>query len=155
LKENLKLRGYREKRDFNGSPEPAGGEDVEIEGEGVFVVQEHHATRLHYDLRLEIGGVLRSWAVPKEPPVEAGVKRLAVPTEDHPLEYVDFEGEIPEGHYGAGTVKIWDRGALKIEELEEGKILFELRGDRLKGRYALIKSRFRGKEGWLFFKRKK
>lgn len=119
-----------------------------------FVVHEHDATRLHYDLRLEIGGVLRSWAVPKEPPADEGIKRLAIQTEDHPVEYVDFEGTIPEGMYGAGTVRIWDKGEFTLEEEKEDRLLFELRGKKLIGRYALIKTKFKGKDSWLFFKRK-
>ncbi len=119
-----------------------------------FVVHEHDARRLHYDLRLEIGGVLRSWAIPKEPPDREGVKRLAVQTEDHPVEYADFEGTIPEGMYGAGNVRIWDKGKFTIEEEKDDRLLFELRGKRLIGRYALIKTKFKGKDSWLFFKRK-
>ena len=119
-----------------------------------FIVHEHDAKHLHYDLRLSIGGVLRSWAIPKEPPDKEGVKRLAIQTEDHPLEYADFEGTIPEGMYGAGTVRIWDRGELTLEKDKENELLFGLKGKKLTGKYALIKTRFRGKESWLFFKRK-
>jgi DNA ligase D-like protein (predicted 3'-phosphoesterase) len=148
----MPLEEYRKKRDFSGSPEPEGKAGY---GPGnIFVVHEHDATRLHYDLRLEMGGVLRSWAVPKEPPEKEGIRRLAVQTEDHPLEYADFEGTIPEGMYGAGTVKIWDMGEFKLEEEREDKILFELKGRRLSGRYALIKTRFKGKDSWLLLKRK-
>lgn len=123
--------------------------------DNLFVVHEHDASRLHYDLRLSMGGVLRSWAVPKEPPAKEGIKRLAVRTEDHPLEYVDFEGSIPEGMYGAGTVRIWDKGEFILEEEKEGRLLFELKGRKLSGRYALIRTKFKGKESWLFFMRKK
>lgn len=119
-----------------------------------FVVHEHDATHLHYDLRLEINGVLRSWAIPKEPPEKEGVKRLAIQTEDHPLEYADFEGMIPEGMYGAGTVRIWDRGEFIIEKDKDNELLFELKGKKLLGKYALIRTKFKGKETWLFFKRK-
>lgn len=119
----------------------------------IFVIHEHHASRLHYDLRLEMGGMLRSWAVPKEPPAHEGIRRLAIQVEDHPLEYADFEGIIPEGMYGAGTVKIWDKGEYNLEEEKENKLLFELNGQKLKGKYALI--RIEGKDSWLLFKRKR
>lgn len=118
----------------------------------IFVIHEHDATRLHWDLRLQIGGVLRSWAVPKEPPVDTGVKRLAIQVEDHPLEYGDFEGVIPEGTYGAGTVKIFDKGEFKLVEENEKGLTFELRGKKMVGKYSLI--RFKGDKQWLFFKRK-
>ncbi len=148
----MPLEEYRKLRDFSKSPEPQGGAGESTER--IFVVHEHHAAHLHYDLRLEMGGVLRSWAVPKEPPEKEGVKRLAIQTEDHPLEYADFEGTIPEGMYGAGTVKIWDKGQFIVEEEKDKELLFELRGKKLIGRYALIKTRFRGKDSWLLFKRK-
>ncbi|VVB87149.1 DNA polymerase Ligase (LigD) [uncultured archaeon] len=148
----MALEEYKKLRDFEKTTEPKGGTK---KGAGtIFVVHEHNATRLHYDLRLEMGGVLRSWAVPKEPPDTEGVKRLAIQTEDHPIEYADFEGSIPEGMYGAGTVRIWDKGRVTIEEEKDDELLFELAGRRLNGKYALIKTRFRGKESWLFFKRK-
>ena len=124
----------------------------------IFVLQEHNASHHHYDLRLEIDGVLKSFAVPKTPPTESGIKRLAIQTEDHALEYADFEGEIPKGHYGAGIVTIWDRGGLVVEDFRENeKILFELSGNKMQGRYALIKTKLGGQEknkNWLFFKRK-
>ncbi len=148
----MPLDEYRMLRDFTKSPEPEGG--AKKGGGRIFVVHEHDASRLHYDLRLEIGGVLRSWAVPKEPPEKEGVKRLAIQTEDHPLEYADFEGTIPEGMYGAGTVRIWDRGEFRLEEELSDRLLFELKGKRLIGKYALIKTKFKGKDSWLFFKRK-
>ncbi len=148
----MPLDEYRKLRDFTKSPEPKGGAR-KSEGR-IFVVHEHAASHLHYDLRLEIGGVLRSWAVPKEPPEKEGVKRLAIQTEDHPLEYADFEGTIPEGMYGAGTVRIWDRGEFRLEEEMSDRLLFELKGKRLIGKYALIKTKFKGKDSWLFFKRK-
>ena len=118
----------------------------------IFVIQKHAARRLHYDLRLEMDGVLKSWAVPKEPPRTAGVKRLAVQVEDHPIEYADFEGIIPEGHYGAGKVEIWDRGSYILKERTDKKIVFELNGEKLKGTYVLLK--FKGDKNWLFFKKK-
>ncbi len=148
----MPLEEYQKLRDFSKSPEPAGG--VKKVSGNIFVVHEHDATRLHYDLRLSIGGVLRSWAVPKEPPEKEGIKRLAIQTEDHPLEYADFEGTIPEGMYGAGTVRIWDKGELILESEKDNELLFELRGRKLTGRYALIKTKFKGNDSWLFFKRK-
>ena len=120
---------------------------------GRFVIQKHYATRLHYDFRLEIDGVLKSWAVPKEPPTEAGVKRLAVQVEDHELDYIDFEGTIPEGMYGAGKVEIWDKGVYTLEQRSKDKIEFTIQGERLRGDYVLI--RFRGDKNWLLFKKKK
>ena len=122
------------------------------EFEGIFVVQKHAATHLHYDLRLEMDGVLKSWAVPKTPPTEKGVKRLAVQVEDHPIEYADFEGTIPEGQYGAGTVEIWDRGNYILKDRKENKIVFQINGQKLKGEYCLLK--FKGDKNWLFFKTK-
>jgi len=146
------LSEYQKMRDFSRTPEPKGSGHP---GEGnIFVVHEHDASHLHYDLRLEIGGVLRSWAVPKQPPDKEGIRRLAIQTEDHPLEYADFEGVIPEGMYGAGIVRIWDKGEFVVEKEKDDELLFELRGKRLTGKYALIKTKFKGKESWLFFKRK-
>ena len=133
----MSLGEYQEKRDFGASPEPRG--EVADTGRRRFVVQEHHASRLHYDFRLELDGVLKSWAVPKGPPEEPGVRRLAVQVEDHPIEYVDFQGEIPSG-YGAGTVRIWDEGTFDLVHRDEGKLVFELRGQRLQGRYNLVKT---------------
>jgi len=118
----------------------------------IFVIQKHAARRLHYDLRLEMDGVLKSWAVPKEPPKTAGVKRLAVQVEDHPIEYADFEGIIPEGYYGAGKVEIWDKGSYILKERTDDKIIFELNGEKLRGTYVLL--RFKGDRNWLFFKKK-
>ncbi len=115
----------------------------------IFVIHEHHATHLHYDLRLEIDGVLKSWALPKKPPLRAGIKRLAVEVDDHPLDYADFEGRIPEGTYGAGLVLIWDKGKHKLIERKETVIVTDIAGKRLKGRYNLVK--FKAKY-WLFFK---
>ncbi|MCK5334353.1 MAG: ATP-dependent DNA ligase [Candidatus Aenigmarchaeota archaeon] len=120
----------------------------------IFVVQEHHATHLHWDFRIEVGDVLKSWAVPKEPPLEAGVKRLAIEVQDHSLEYADFEGTIPEGQYGAGTVKIWDIGTYVPEKISENEILVELRGKKMMGKYVLLKAHFKGaKNSWLLFKK--
>ncbi|MBI5043984.1 MAG: ATP-dependent DNA ligase [Nitrospirae bacterium] len=114
-----------------------------------FVVHKHHATHLHYDLRLEMDGVLKSWAVPKEPPTKTGTKRLAIAVEDHKLSYKDFEGIIPEGNYGAGKVEIWDNGEYILETREKEKIVADLNGKRLKGRYVLINTKG---DQWLFFK---
>jgi DNA ligase D-like protein (predicted 3'-phosphoesterase) len=146
----MSLEEYRRKRNFDRTREPRGEEKGSIEG--IYVVQKHAATHLHYDLRLEMDGVLKSWAVPKMPPLEKGVKRLAVQVEDHPIEYAAFEGTIPEGQYGAGTVEIWDKGHYVLKERSESKIVFELMGSRLKGVYCLL--HFKGKEekNWLFFR---
>lgn len=120
-----------------------------------FVVQEHHATRLHWDFRLELDGVLKSWAVPKEPPLKAGVRRLAVEVEDHPPNYVDFEGEIPQGEYGAGTVAVWDRGSYELSSRTESKIGFVLAGDKMRGEYVLLRTGFQGNpRNWLLFQTK-
>ena len=122
-----------------------------------FVVHEHHARHLHWDLRLEMEGVLKSWAVPKGPPTVPGVRRLAVQTEDHPLDYIDFEDVIPEGQYGAGTVKVWDTGPLELLEQRGGEghsrpeIKFHLQGRRLRGTYYLLHFK---EKNWLFFKGK-
>jgi len=116
-----------------------------------FVVQEHHATHLHHDFRLQMEGVLVSWAVPKGVPVESGIKRLAVKVEDHDLSYIDFEGEIEEGSYGAGKVSIWDNGTYVLEERRSDKIVIQLNGRKISGRYAIIKMKGKEKE-WLLFK---
>jgi DNA ligase D-like protein (predicted 3'-phosphoesterase) len=120
-----------------------------------FVVHEHWASHHHFDFRLEIDGVLKSWAVPKGPPSEPRVKRLAIEVEDHPLEYVDFEGMIPEGEYGAGKVEIWDRGSYMLKTRTTREIQFELKGKKLYGDYTLflIKDE-KGRRQWLLFKRK-
>jgi bifunctional non-homologous end joining protein LigD len=143
-KPTRKLALYQEKRDFARTPEPRGlGRSAE-HGALQYVVQRHDATRLHYDFRLEHDGVLKSWAVPKEPSLSTKDRRLAVQTEDHPLDYGGFEGEIPEGQYGAGSVVIWDRGQWSPindpdEGLKDGKLDFELDGERLKGRFTLVR----------------
>jgi len=115
----------------------------------IFVVQKHHASRLHFDFRLEMGGVLRSWAVPKGPSADTKDKRLAVRVEDHPLEYADFEGEIAEGEYGAGRVEIWDSGEYELLEESEGFLRFRLDGRRLRGRWKLIRMQWKPGENWL------
>lgn len=117
----------------------------------IYVIQKHDATHLHYDMRLEINDVLKSWAIPKTPPREKGIKRLAIQTEDHPIEYASFEGVISEGNYGAGSVEIWDKGTFEIEENEKDKLVIHINGKKLEGRYCLI--RFKGQEkNWLLFK---
>ena len=120
-----------------------------------FVIHKHAASRLHYDLRLEKDGALKSWAVPKEPPSEFGAKRLAVSVDDHDITYITFEGTIPEGEYGAGTVEIWDSGEYELVEYKSGeKWVVDLYGNKLKGRYALVQMKNRGEKNWLFFKTK-
>lgn len=133
-----RLDAYRLKRDFAATAEPAGSRGDQGGTHPRFVVQEHHATRLHWDLRLEHDGVLVSWAVPNGIPEDPRENRKAVPTEDHPLEYIDFEGEIPAGQYGAGTMRVWDSGTYVAEKWEPGKIVVRLEGERLRGRYALF-----------------
>ena len=118
----------------------------------IYLIQKHRATHLHFDLRLEMDGVLKSWAIPKEPPTLSSVKRLAVQVEDHPIEYANFEGTIPEGEYGAGTVEIWDSGTYKIIDKKENKLVIEIKGKKLKGFFVLV--RFKEKKNWLFFKKK-
>lgn len=148
-----RLSEYASKRNFRQTPEPKGGEKKEEKL--IFVIQEHHARRLHYDLRLESGGVLKSWAVPKGMPESAGERRLAVETEDHPFEYANFEGTIPVGQYGAGTVKIWDKGSYETKVWENDKIEFTLKGQRLKGRYILVRlKKAKDDKSWLLLKGK-
>jgi bifunctional non-homologous end joining protein LigD len=161
----MALREYRKKRDFATTPEPSGEEG----GAGrrktrrlVFVVQKHLATQLHYDLRLEWKGVLLSWAVPKGPSLDPTVRRLAMPVEDHPMEYASFEGVIPEGEYGGGTVMVWDQGTWEAESpdveaaLEKGDLKFTLRGKKLQGSWVLVRTRGYGKSpdrpAWLLIK---
>ena len=134
-----KLERYEEKRDFERTPEPRGG--AGRDGGARFVVQEHDATRLHWDLRLEHEGTLASWAVPRGIPAHPDENRLAVRTEDHPLEYLEFEGEIPEGEYGAGTMKVWDSGAYESEKFRDDEVIAVFHGERLRGRYALFRTR--------------
>src|SRR3989440_9772866 len=151
------LGTYRAKRSLDRTPEPgAAAAAATPSAGGLFVVHMHAARRLHWDLRLEMDGVLRSWAVPKGPSPNPADKRLAVKVEDHPLEYGDFEGVIPEGNYGAGTVIVWDRGIWEPledphEGLDTGKLLFNLKGYKLHGRWTLIKLKKTEKE-WLLIK---
>jgi bifunctional non-homologous end joining protein LigD len=148
------LATYRAKRSADRSPEPVG---TVAPGTGrLFVVHKHAARQLHFDLRLEMDGVLRSWAVPRGPSYDQADKRLAVKVEDHPLEYGDFEGVIPEGNYGAGGVIVWDRGEwVPIEDwrqgLEKGKLLFELKGYKLHGKWTLVKLK-KSEKDWLLIK---
>ena len=135
-----KLGRYRKKRDFGTTPEPRGG-DADAAGAGRFVVQEHHARRLHWDLRLEHDGALASWALPRGVPDHPDENRLAVHTEDHPLEYLEFEGDIPKGEYGAGTMRIWDSGTFEAEKFRDGEVIATFHGERLSGRYALFRTR--------------
>ncbi len=146
----MTLNKYQAKRRFNKTSEPRG----RTEGKNLFryVVQEHQARSLHYDFRLEFKGVLKSWAVPKGLPEVKGIKRLAIQVEDHPIDYINFSGTIPEGEYGAGKVKIWDKGKWKPVSggLAEGSIKFELNGKKLKGEYVLVQ--LKDKKNWLVYK---
>jgi bifunctional non-homologous end joining protein LigD len=156
------LQRYQAKRHFDRTPEPRGSiMPRERRAERLkFVVQKHAASTLHYDFRLEMDGVLKSWAVTKEPTDDTAVKRLAVRTEDHPIEYAEFAGDIPEREYGAGHVDIWDHGSWVPDEapltsLRRGKVTFELKGRRMKGRWALIRmgnASTRKKDLWLLTK---
>jgi bifunctional non-homologous end joining protein LigD len=159
-KTQKKLTSYTKKRNLTTSSEPK-PIIKQSKNKHIFVVQEHHARALHFDFRLEDHGVLISWAVPKGPPKIVGEKRLAIQTEDHPLEYAQFAGIIPKGNYGAGSVKIWDSGTytnLKqdsiSEGLESGEITFTLHGKKLNGNFALVKTKLSDKEPWLFVKMK-
>jgi bifunctional non-homologous end joining protein LigD len=157
----MALEQYNKKRRFNETPEPPG--KLERGEQHRFVVQKHRASRLHYDFRLEMDGVLKSWAVPKGPSLDPGDKRLAMQVEDHPVSYFHFEGKIPEGNYGAGTVMVWDTGTwqpLGDEHamLNKGDLKFQLNGEKLKGEFVLAKMRSRrpGSKGteWLLIKKK-
>src|SRR5918996_6023506 len=140
------LDSYRRKRDFSATPEPS-GEAAADEGRTLrFVVQEHHARSLHWDLRLEHDGALASWAVPKGIPPDPRRNHLAVRTEDHPLEYLDFHGVIPEGEYGAGSMKIWDRGTYELHKFRDDEVMVTFHGERLQGRYVLFRT---GGKNWM------
>jgi bifunctional non-homologous end joining protein LigD len=136
-----KATEYERKRSFDKTPEPRGGTRKRAKAKGNrFVVQEHHARRLHWDLRLEHDGALASWALPRGVPQDPKDNRLAVRTEDHPLEYLEFEGEIPKGEYGAGTVEIWDRGTFEAEKFRDDEVIATLSGERVRGKYALFQT---------------
>lgn len=174
----MALKEYKEKRSFTETPEPKGGKPA---GKSlIFVVQKHAASRLHYDFRLEMEGVLKSWAIPKGPSLDPADKRLAMQVEDHPFDYRDFEGIIPEGNYGAGTVMVWDTGTYEplveskgakggkelkavtgtkaaqnkvlLKELHSGSLKFRLNGKKLKGEFALVQTKGRGDNSWLLIK---
>jgi DNA ligase D-like protein (predicted 3'-phosphoesterase) len=152
-----KLSAYQKKRRFTKTPEPIAATPpttARRRKKLIFVIHKHHASHLHWDLRLEMNGVLKSWAVPKIPPTAKGKKRLAIKVENHPLEYSKFHGTIPEGNYGAGKVEIWDRGTYNLESKKKDKIVFELHGKKLKGTYCLIRTSYGNKpeKSWLFFK---
>ncbi len=144
------LKRYWQKRNFSQTPEPKG--KVLKTSKSRFVVQEHWATHHHFDFRLEMDGVLKSWAVPKGFPQDLNTKRLAIETEDHPYDYLNFEGEIPAGQYGAGKVKIFDKGRYRLIERKKDKIVFELKGKKLTGKYMLLKLK-NHPSWWLLFKK--
>jgi len=147
------LEEYKKKRRFSETAEP----EPKLKKPGkklIYSIQKHSAKHLHYDLRLEKNGVLKSWAIPKEPPTKKGEKRLAVQTEDHPVDYAFFEGIIPEGLYGAGKVEVWDRGTYEIVEEHENSLVIRIKGKKLKGDYVLVKTKISNNpKNWLFFKR--
>ena len=162
----MSLQEYVRKRKFSDTPEPAPGSPKPGGGKSAkapyFCVQRHDATRLHYDFRLEIDGTLKSWAVPKGPSLDNTQKRLAAHVEDHPIEYGSFEGNIPEGNYGAGSVMLWDRGTFELlgetpgaAQIERGDLKFRLHGEKLKGEFALVHMKGRGKgNDWLLIKKR-
>ncbi|WP_336963995.1 DNA polymerase ligase N-terminal domain-containing protein [Chryseobacterium contaminans] len=163
----MALKDYQQKRKFNETSEPK-GKAKRSKNKLIFVVQRHAATRLHYDFRLEMEGVLKSWAVPKGPSLDPQDKRLAMMVEDHPYDYKDFEGNIPEGNYGAGQVEVWDSGTYEpleennkisdeqelLKELHAGSIKFILHGKKLKGEFALVKMKNSEDNAWLLIKHK-
>jgi len=162
----MSLSVYKKKRSFTNTPEPEGGASA-LKDKLVFVVQKHDASRLHYDFRLEMKGALKSWAVPKGPSLDPEVKRLAMMVEDHPFDYRNFEGIIPEGNYGAGTVIVWDEGIYEpiedqggkekneqflLKQLKAGSLKFSMHGKKLKGEFALVKTNYQGENSWLLIK---
>lgn len=159
---NDPLKKYNEKRNFSKTPEPK-GEIIRSVNEPIFTIHKHAARNLHYDFRLETNGYLKSWVIPKGPSMDPKVKRLAIPTEDHPLSYANFEGVIPEGEYGAGAVIVWDQGIYKVLKddpkpletyLKNGHVTLGLHGKKLKGGFALIQTGNKPNQRWLFFKMK-
>jgi DNA ligase D-like protein (predicted 3'-phosphoesterase) len=156
----MSLKEYTKKRKLEKSKEPKaktpkkGGVVKGKHGSLSFVVHNHFASHHHWDLRLEMNKVLKSWAIPKLPPTSKGVKRLAIQVEDHPLDYAKFQGTIPKGQYGAGTVKIWDKGTYELKSKDSKKIEVIFHGKKLKGEYVLIKTSYGNKpeKSWLFFK---
>lgn len=148
----MSLAQYKKKRKLKESKEPK--PLIKKSSKQLrFVIHKHSASHLHWDLRLEMNGVLKSWAVPKQPSKTKGIKRLAIKVEDHPLEYAKFSGTIPKGNYGAGKVEIWDSGKYILLEKTPKKIIFELHGKKLQGKYCLIKTNYQAnKKSWLFFK---
>jgi DNA ligase D-like protein (predicted 3'-phosphoesterase) len=162
---SAKLKTYKAKRNFTTSPEPQGNTmPPKSSKDPIFVIQKHNASHLHYDFRLEIDGALKSWAIPKGPSTDPQDKRLAMETEDHPMNYADFEGIIPEGNYGAGSVIVWDTGTFDNIKEKNGKIIpltkcykngqieVALHGKKLQGGYALIRTSGDDKKKWLFIK---
>jgi bifunctional non-homologous end joining protein LigD len=158
----MPLEEYAAKRRFENTPEPPPGKQPSKGVANYFCVQRHDATRLHYDFRLEIDGVLKSWAVPKGPTLDPAVKHFAAHVEDHPVDYGDFEGTIPKGNYGAGSVMLWDRGTFELlgeasgeEQLARGDLKFRLHGEKLNGDFALVHMKGRGKGNeWLILKKR-
>lgn len=158
----MPLTKYRKKRNFKVTPEPSGDDRTQTSAHLAFVVQKHLASHLHYDFRLEWNGVLLSWAVPKGPSLDPAIKRLAMRVEDHPLEYANFEGVIPEGEYGAGTVMVWDKGTWQPDspdadsDLRKGDLKFTLHGKKLKGSWVLVRTPGYGsgnrRSSWLLIK---
>ena len=163
----MALKDYNEKRKFDETSEPK-GKTKKSKDKLIFVIQRHAASRLHYDFRLEMEGVLKSWAVPKGPSLDPKDKRLAMEVEDHPYDYKDFEGNIPEGNYGAGQVEVWDSGTYEpldndsklsdekelLKELHSGSLKFILHGKKLKGEFALVKMKNAENNTWLLIKHK-
>ncbi len=159
----MSLQEYERKRDFSRTPEPKPGKTAKSGLQaGRFFIQRHNATRLHYDFRLEIDGTLKSWAIPKGPSLDPSVKHLAAMVEDHPLDYGDFEGNIPKGEYGGGSVMLWDRGTFELigeesaaQQIARGDLKFRLRGEKLSGTWAIVHMKARGKgNDWLIIKKK-